>query len=45
MTVYETARGATVVATGAFTLAGRQARRPEIARLLENLWNRLAAPR
>ena len=45
MTIYETARGATVVATGAFSLAGRQARRPEIARLLENLWNRLAAPR
>jgi hypothetical protein len=45
MTIYETARGATVVAAGAFTLAGRQARRPEIARLLENLWNRLATPR
>ena len=45
MTVYETARGATVVAAGAFTLAGRQARRPEIARLLGNLWDRLAAPR
>jgi hypothetical protein len=41
MTYYETGRGARVFAAGAFTLAGRQARRPQIARVLSNLWEHL----
>ena len=41
MTYYESTAGAKVFAAGAFTLAGTQARSPEIWRLLENLWNGL----
>lgn len=41
MAYYETAAGAKVFAAGAFTLSGTQARIPGIARLLENLWDRL----
>jgi N,N-dimethylformamidase beta subunit-like protein len=41
MTYYETGSGARVFAAGAFTLAGRQARRPQIARVLSNLWEHL----
>ena len=42
MTYYETPRGAKVFAAGAFTLAGG-AETPEVSRLLENLWQHLAA--
>ena len=38
----ETKRGAKVFAAGAFTLAG-SAETPEVSRLLENLWQHLAA--
>jgi hypothetical protein len=41
MTYYETRGGARVFAAGAFTLSGKQLRRPQIARLLENLWSHL----
>jgi hypothetical protein len=41
MTYYETGRGAKVFAAGAFCLANRS---PTVARLLENLWRRLARP-
>jgi hypothetical protein len=41
MTYYETGRGARVFAAGAFTLAGRQARRPQMARVLSNLLEHL----
>jgi hypothetical protein len=41
MTYYETPAGARVFAAGAFTLAG-MAEAPVVARLLENLWSRLA---
>jgi hypothetical protein len=39
MTVYSTKRGGTVFAAGAFTLAASSVR-PEVSRLLENLWQR-----
>ena len=42
MTYYETRGGASVFASGAFTLAGSVWQRP-VARLLENLWARLSA--
>jgi hypothetical protein len=42
MTYYETARGARVFAAGAFGLVSLPLR-PEVARLLENLWQRLAS--
>jgi hypothetical protein len=41
MTYYETGRGARVFAAGAFTLAGRQARRPQMAQVLSNLLEHL----
>ena len=41
MTYYETRRGARVFAAGAFTLAGA-ALQPDVSRVLENLWARLA---
>jgi hypothetical protein len=41
MTYYETASGARVFAAGAFTLAG-SVWQPDVSRLLENLWARLA---
>lgn len=41
MTYYETPAGARVFATGAFTLAGTQARCPWMARFLENVWRKL----
>jgi hypothetical protein len=41
MTYYETPAAARVFAAGAFSLAGA-VRDPQIARLLENLWARLA---
>ena len=44
MTYYETPRGARVFAAGAFTLAG-SAWQPDVSRLLENLWARLARER
>ena len=40
MSYYETPRGARVFAAGAFTLAGA-IRQPNVARLVENLWQRL----
>jgi hypothetical protein len=43
MTYYETARGARVFSAGAMELT-KYARTPTIARLLDNLWRRLAAP-
>jgi hypothetical protein len=45
MTYYTTRAGAHVFAAGGFTLGGLQSRRPEVARFLENLWERLAAER
>jgi hypothetical protein len=44
MTYYETAAGARVFAAGAFTLAG-SIWQPDVSRLLENLWARLARER
>ena len=44
MTYYETPSGAKVFAAGAFTLAG-SAWQPDVSRLLENLWARLARER
>jgi hypothetical protein len=44
MTYYETAKGARVFAAGAFTLAG-SIWQPDVSRLLENLWARLARER
>ena len=44
MTYYETKAGAKVFAAGAFTLAG-SVRQPQVAQLLENLWQRLANDR
>jgi len=41
MTYYETPRGAQVFAAGAFTLAG-SAHRPDVSRLLANLWGHMA---
>jgi hypothetical protein len=41
MTYYETPAGAKVFAAGAFTVAGAT-RNPQVARMLENLWERLA---
>jgi hypothetical protein len=41
MIYYETPRGAKVFAAGAFTLAGA-ALQPNVSRLMENLWRRLA---
>ena len=41
MTYYETASGARMFASGAFTLAG-SVRQPAVRRLLANLWERLA---
>jgi len=43
MTYYETEDGAKVFAAGAFTLAG-SADKPEVARVLANLWGRLSRP-
>ena len=43
MTYYETERGAKVFAAGAFSLAGA-ALRPDVSRVLENLWARLSRP-
>ena len=43
MIFYRTARGANVFAAGAFTLAGPDARTSTVSRMLENLWQRLAA--
>jgi N,N-dimethylformamidase beta subunit-like protein len=43
MTFYETPAGAKVFAAGAFTLAGSIGK-PDVGRLLENLWTRLARP-
>jgi hypothetical protein len=43
MTYYETPRGAKVFAAGALNFAA-SLDRPEVARLVENLWARLAAP-
>jgi murein DD-endopeptidase MepM/ murein hydrolase activator NlpD len=44
MSYYETKRGAKVFAAGAFTLGGA-ALWPDVSRLLENLWERLADDR
>jgi hypothetical protein len=44
MTYYETAAGAEVFAAGAFRLVTLPLR-PEVAQLLENLWNHMAPPR
>jgi hypothetical protein len=41
MSYYETKRGAKVFAAGAFTLAG-SIRQPAVARLVDNLWGRMA---
>jgi hypothetical protein len=43
MTYYETRAGAKVFAAGAFTLAGAATTQP-VARMLNNLWRRLARP-
>jgi hypothetical protein len=43
MTYYQTARGARVFAAGAFSLA-REAMSPDVQRVLEQLWRRLARP-
>ena len=43
MTYYETDAGAKVFAAGAFTLAGSVAR-PEVARVMANLWTKLSRP-
>jgi N,N-dimethylformamidase beta subunit-like, C-terminal len=44
MTYYETKSGAKVFAAGAFTLAGA-VWRPQVSRLVDNLWDRLANDR
>lgn len=43
MTYYETSRGAKVFAAGAFTMAGA-VQRPEVQRVVANLWARLSKP-
>ncbi len=43
MTYYETASGAKVFAAGAFTLAGA-VYRPEVKKVVENLWTKLSTP-
>jgi hypothetical protein len=43
MTYYQTQRGAKVFAAGAFTLAGA-IYRPEVTKIVENLWTRLSRP-
>src|SRR5207247_7146399 len=40
MTYYETAAGAKVFAAGAFTIAG-SVREPQVAQMMDNLWNHL----
>ena len=45
MTYYETRAGAHVFAAGGFTLGGLQSRRPEIAKFLGNMWDRLTVER
>ena len=44
MTYYETPRGAKVFAAGAFTIAGSVEGNPTVAKLVENLWLKLARP-
>jgi hypothetical protein len=43
MTYYETPAGAKVFAAGALNFAASLGR-PDVARLLENVWTRLSAP-
>ncbi|MFL5937702.1 MAG: hypothetical protein ACJ76U_12765 [Gaiellaceae bacterium] len=43
MSYYGTAKGAKVFAAGAFSLAG-SIRYPDVRRVVENLWTRLAVP-
>ena len=43
MTYYETPRGAKVFAAGVLNFGG-SALLPDVSRMLENLWRRLAAP-